>query len=83
MSSARSCATTSLWHLVILHNVEQMTRVLATLRSERRDVSPEVLAGLSPYRTSHINRFGDYTLDLTREVALIDFSRRIHEPVMA
>lgn len=67
-------------NLVILHNVEQMTRVLAELRQDGATISPEVLAGLSPYRTSHINRFGDYTLDLKREVAPIDFSRRILEP---
>ncbi len=57
--------------------VEQMTRVLAELRDEGSNISPEVLAGLSPYRTSHINRFGDYTLDLKRQVEPIDFSRRI------
>ncbi|WP_040232870.1 Tn3 family transposase, partial [Xanthomonas citri] len=51
-------------NLVSLHNVEQMTRVLAQLRDEGSNISTEVLAGLSPYRTSHINRFGDYTLDL-------------------
>lgn len=66
-------------NLVILHNVEQMTRVLAELRQDGASISPDVLAGLSPYRTSHINRFGDYTLDLKREVAPIDFSRRILE----
>ncbi|WP_234338476.1 transposase, partial [Xanthomonas citri] len=64
-------------NLVILHNVEQMTRVLAELREEGSNISPDVLAGLSPYRTSHINRFGDYTLDLKRQVEPIDFSRRI------
>ncbi|WP_407519221.1 Tn3-like element TnXax1 family transposase, partial [Xanthomonas euvesicatoria] len=64
-------------NLIILHNVEQMTRVLAELRDEGRTISPEILAGLSPYRTSHINRFGDYTLDLKRQVEPIDFSRRI------
>src|SRR3546814_16158723 len=66
-------------NLVILHNVGQMTRVLAELRQDGANISPEGLAGLSPYRTSHINRFGDYTLDLKREVAPIDFSRRILE----
>ncbi|MEF9417644.1 Tn3 family transposase [Xanthomonas citri] len=64
-------------NLVSLHNVEQMTRVLAQLRDEGSNISTEVLAGLSPYRTSHINRFGDYTLDLKRQVEPIDFSRRI------
>ncbi|AJQ87734.1 transposase [Xanthomonas oryzae pv. oryzicola] len=64
-------------NLIILHNVEQMTRVLAELRDEGRTISPEALAELSPYRTSHINRFGAYTLDLNREIAPIDFSRKI------
>jgi len=31
-------------------------------------LSEEVLKALSPYRTSHINRFGDYSLDLKRPV---------------
>lgn len=29
-------------------------------------ITEEVLAGLSPYRTIHINRFGDYLMDLDR-----------------
>ena len=64
-------------NLVILHNVEQMTRVLSALGEEGQTINAEVLAGLSPYRTSHINRFGDYTLDLKRRVQPVDFSRRI------
>ncbi|HEY1589572.1 MAG TPA: transposase, partial [Rhodanobacter sp.] len=64
-------------NLVILHNVEQMSRVLAELRDEGIEISPEVLAGLSPYRTAHINRFGDYTVDTSRKVTPIDFARRI------
>lgn len=32
-----------------------------------------VLKALSPYRTSHINRFGDYTLDLGRAIEPIDY----------
>ena len=64
-------------NMIILHNVEQMTRVLAELREEGRQISAEVLAGLSPYRTSHINRFGDYTLDVNRDITPIDFSRKI------
>src|SRR3546814_16614525 len=39
-------------NLVILHNVEQMTRVLADLRQDGANISPEVLAGLYPSRTS-------------------------------
>jgi len=53
--------------------MQQMPRALAELRDEGRTISPEVLAGLSPYRTSHINRFDAYTLDFNREIATIDF----------
>lgn len=64
-------------NMVILHNVEQMSRLLAELRDEGFDINPDVLAGLSPYRTAHINRFGDYTVDTTKEIAPMDFNRRI------
>jgi TnpA family transposase len=55
-------------NMLILHNVEQMSRVLRTLRQEGQPIDKELLAGLAPYRRSHINRFGDYTLDLDRVV---------------
>lgn len=64
-------------NMVILHVVEGMTKILAQLRDEGMGINAEVLAGLSPYRTRHINRFGDYTLDLTRTVPPIDYSSRI------
>lgn len=54
-----------------------MTRTLAELRKAGTELSPEVLAGLSPYRTSHINRFGDYTLDLEKEVVPLDYSGKV------
>ncbi len=55
-------------NMVILHNVEAMTSVIKELQGEEVKITQEVLAGLSPYRTHHINRFGDYTLNLDREV---------------
>jgi len=66
-------------NMVILHNVEGMTRTLAELRKEGIELAPEILAGLSPYRTSHINRFGDYTLDLEKEIAPLDYSNKVLE----
>jgi len=66
-------------HLVanveILHNVEVMTRAIKELQEEGMQITQEVLAGLSPYRTHHINRFGDYTLNLDREVRPVNNSR--------
>ena len=49
---------------VILQNVADMTRVLRELEREGRPASREAIAALSPYRTRHLKRFGDYVLDL-------------------
>lgn len=64
-------------NLIILHNVHNMTIVLRKLREEGVVITPEVLAGLSPYRTAHINRFGEYTLDFERQVLPLDFLSKI------
>lgn len=55
-------------NMVILHNVAGMTQVLKDIGDEGGEIVAEVLAGLAPYRTAHINRFGDYTLDFRRKV---------------
>jgi len=47
-------------NLVILHNVDAMTRVVKILQKEGHPVDAEILAGLSSYRTEHVNRLGDY-----------------------
>ncbi|MEE3026780.1 MAG: Tn3 family transposase [Pseudomonadota bacterium] len=54
-------------NLVILHNVQSMTEVLSQLKQRQMPISEEVLKFLSPYRTEHINRFGDYHLDLSKK----------------
>ncbi len=55
-------------NLVILHNVNGMTTILNELKREGFEMTEELVAGLAPYRTSHLNRFGDYSLDLSRDV---------------
>lgn len=60
-------------NLVILHNVEAMTRVLKEIQADGFVVDAAVLGGLAPYRVEHINRFGDYSLDLERQVAPMQF----------
>jgi TnpA family transposase len=50
---------------VMLHNVVDMTKVLATLQQEGVEVTPEVAKCLSPYLTEHLKRFGQYMLDIT------------------
>lgn len=60
-------------NMVILHNVQWMSRRLKELQSQGYQVGEPVLRALSPYRTTHINRFGDYTLDLSRPVEPINY----------
>ena len=64
-------------NMVILHNVVGMTRVLKELRDEGVEVNAEILAGLAPFRTAHINRFGDYTLDFRRKIGPLNFDTTI------
>ena len=47
-------------HLVVVHNVVSMTRVLQDLIDAGSPVTPEIIARLSPDKTEHINRFGHY-----------------------
>ena len=50
-----------------------MTSVLHRLRAEGMAVNAEAVAALSPYIRSHVSRFGQYTLDLSRAPAPIDY----------
>ena len=58
-------------HLVanclIFHNVSSLTRVVGQLQDEGEDVPGAALACVSPYLTEHINRFGDYVLNMNRK----------------
>jgi len=63
--------------MIILHNVAGMTRVLEELRDEGVEITPELLAGLAPFRTGHINRYGDYTLDFKRKFWPLNFGTTI------
>ncbi len=57
-------------HLVanclIFHNVGSLTHVIRQLQDEGEDVPETALARISPYLTEHINRFGDYVLNMNR-----------------
>ncbi len=59
-------------NMVILHNVQWMSRKLKDLQERGHPVNADVLKALSPYRREHINRFGDYLLDLQRRVPPLD-----------
>jgi hypothetical protein len=43
-----------------------LTRIVQALQREGKAVPEEALACISPYLTTHINHFGDYTLNMDR-----------------
>ena len=53
-------------NLIILHNVNAMSKVLKRLKHEGVGITEELLAGLSPYRSSHINLLGTYQLQTNK-----------------
>lgn len=60
-------------NLVTLHNVNAMTQVLNDLKEEGVKLTDTLIAGLAPYRTEHINRLGDYILNLRRKIKPMSF----------
>lgn len=61
-------------NMVILYNVQWMSRRLKVLQEKGLPVDAEVLQALSPYRKDHINRLGSYLLDLQRRAPPLDAS---------
>lgn len=54
-------------NMIILNNVHHMSRALRDLeQSGRFAINEKILAAMSPYRNSHINRFGDYLMDMAK-----------------
>ncbi|MBB1059262.1 Tn3 family transposase [Marilutibacter spongiae] len=49
---------------VIFHNVVEQTRIIKMLMRAGWKITPEDVAALSPYVTSHVKRFGDYLIDV-------------------
>ncbi len=48
---------------IILHNTFDISSIVRSLIAEGYVIRPRVLATISPYLTSHIKRYGDYTID--------------------
>ena len=63
-------------NLLIFHTAIGMTRALDNIAADGFGdaVNPEGIATLSPYQTEHINRFGDYVLDMSLVPAPLPFA---------
>ena len=64
-----------LFRLLIFHTAVGMTRALDEIAADGHGaaITPEALAGTSPYLTEHLNRFGSYELDLSKPPAPLPF----------
>jgi TnpA family transposase len=63
-------------NLLIFHTLVTMMRTLQRLENEGHVIEKEVLEVLSPYQTEHINRFGNYTVNMNRVPEPLDFKLR-------
>jgi TnpA family transposase len=64
-------------NLLIFHTIAGMTKALDAIVADghnRVEVSDEAIASLSPYQTEHINRFGNYVLDLSQPPEPLPFA---------
>ncbi|WP_034293035.1 Tn3 family transposase [Herbaspirillum sp. RV1423] len=60
-------------NMVILHNVHTMSKILKRLQAKGYQLTEEILRGMAPYRRAHINRFGEYPLDLDRQAEPLNY----------
>jgi hypothetical protein len=54
-------------------HAQSITPPTHELRAEGVPIEHETVAAISPYIRAHIGRFGQYTLDLSRTPAPIDY----------
>jgi len=52
---------------LIFHNLCSLTRLVQTLEQRGGSTPADAIAAISSYLTKHINRFGDYALNLARK----------------
>lgn len=64
-------------NLVMLHNVIDMTSILQQLKHEGYAVNAKTIARISPYLTDHIQRFGEYVIDMNQSIGEIPFELKL------
>ena len=59
--------------MLIFHTVVYQTKGINKLRAAGIEIPDEVLPGISPYWTEHLNRFGTFHLDMQKTMANIEY----------
>lgn len=60
-------------NILIFHTVVYQTKAVNKLRGLGTEIPDEVLSGISPYWTEHLNRFGVFQLDMQKMIADIEY----------
>lgn len=60
-------------NMLIFHTVVYQTKGINKLRAAGIEIPDEVLPGISPYWTEHLNRFGTFHLDMQKIKAEIEY----------
>lgn len=67
-------------NILAFHNIVSMTKAIDRLKTDGQQILDEMLAAVSPYQTSHINRFGQYQLHSRRAPEPLPFVRKPPQP---
>jgi TnpA family transposase len=60
-------------NMLIFHTMVHQTKAINKLNQQGIECPPEILAGMSPYWTEHVNRFGAFEVNMEKEVAEIEY----------
>lgn len=60
-------------NMLIFHTVVHQTKAVNKLRADGIEIPNEILTGMSPYWTEHLNRFGMFQLDMENAVSEIEY----------
>ena len=61
-------------NLLIFHTVVYQTKAINKLRQGGIEIADEILSGISPYWTEHLNRFGVFELDMQKLRSEIEYN---------
>jgi len=58
---------------MVFHTMVYQTKGINKLKAEGVEIPDEILSGISPYWTEHLNRFGMFELDMQKATAEIEY----------
>jgi TnpA family transposase len=60
-------------NMLIFHTVANQTKAINKLKDQGIDIPIEILSGIAPYWTEHINRFGMFNLNMEKTMADVEY----------